>query len=137
MGFLHRWFERANVDPIAVDRFNPSLILSTIRAHQRASRAEQRHFGDIWPYLGHTMLTNAVEKVIIQPMLGGARRIVPQIVVAKYQDLSQKFAENKFYQVLSPLPTAISSYVNEKIESGVFWGIKKGFKVLVDNFIEF
>ena len=137
MGFLHCWFERANVDPIAVDRFNPSLILSTIRAHRRASEAEQRNFVDIWPYLGNAILRKAVSAMIIQPMLGGARRIVPQGVVVKYQDLSQKYAENKIYQVMSPIQPVLSSYVNGKIEYGAVWVIKKGFLALIDNFIEF
>jgi len=96
-----------------------------------------RNFIDIWPYLGNVLFKNAVRRIIIQPMLGGARRMVPHQIFITYNDLSQKYADHKLYRIVAPLQPVLSTYVNNKIESGVVWGIKKGFEVFVDNFIEF
>ena len=105
--------------------------------NDEVERAESRNFIDIWPYLGDFIYRGMIRRMLIQPMLGGARKIVPGRIFAYYHNISSKYADNRVYKMVSPLEPALSSYVNNKFEQGVFWGLKKSFDVFVDNFVEF
>merc|ERR1712133_12106 len=65
---------------------------------KNSKQREKRNFADIWPYLGNALFKSAVKKIIIQPMLGGARRMIPSRIFHTYYNLSQKFSDRKLYQ---------------------------------------
>lgn len=116
---------------------NQSAIRWKRSWNDEVERAESRNFIDIWPYLGDFIYRGMIRRMLIQPMLGGARKIVPGRIFAYYHNISSKYADNRVYKMVSPLEPALSSYVNNKFEQGVFWGLKKSFDVFVDNFVEF
>ena len=97
----------------------------------------ERTFDDLWPYLGSSIYRGVVRRVLIKPMLNGAKRLVPGRIYTVYDQLKGKYAGKGFLKVLSPLSPALSSYAYNKFEQGIFWGIKSTYSFVIDNVIEF
>lgn len=67
-------------------------------------------------------------------MVRGMKKLVPK---SFYQYYNEVLAQKRVFQLMSPLSPAISTYAYSKFEQGIFWGIKRGYGYVVDNFIEF
>lgn len=67
-------------------------------------------------------------------MVKGFKRLIPKSMYIYYNEV---LASKRVFQLISPLSPAISSYTYNKFEQGIFWSLKRGYRFMVDNFIEF
>lgn len=67
-------------------------------------------------------------------MVRGFKRLIPRTMYSYYNEV---LATRRVFKLMSPLNPAISSYTYNKFEQGIFWGLKRGWGFMADNFIEF
>jgi hypothetical protein len=71
---------------------------------------------------------------MVNGMKVGLKSVVPSALYTRYRDV---LMANRVVKVISPLSPLVSSYAYNKFEQGIFWGLKRGWGVIADNFIEF
>lgn len=71
---------------------------------------------------------------MVNGVKGGFKSLFPSALYTRYRDV---LLSNRVVKVISPLSPVLSSYAYNKFEQGIFWGIKRGWGFITDNFIEF